>query len=64
MPSVGAGAIHPICFTADFFLGALCRPPLHRAVLGLERPEFTHVKREQLSRAVDLFMHGCQSRRG
>lgn len=50
-------------FTADFFLGALCRPPLHRAVLGLERPEFTHVKREQLSRAVDLFMHGCQPRR-
>ncbi|KZB97806.1 hypothetical protein AU375_06136 [Methylobacterium radiotolerans] len=62
MPSVGAGAIHPICFAADYFLNSMCRPPLHRAVLGLERAEFTHVKREQLSRALDLFMRGCQAR--
>ncbi|WP_289015838.1 TetR/AcrR family transcriptional regulator [uncultured Methylobacterium sp.] len=59
----GEIAVPDIRFTADYFLNSLCRPPLYRAVLGLERPELTHVKREQLGRALDLFMRGCQPHR-
>lgn len=59
----GEIAVADTRFAADYFLNSLCRPPLHRAVLGLERPELTHVKREQLGRALELFMRGCQSRR-
>ena len=60
----GDVAVADIRFTADYFVNSLCRPPLHRAVLGLERPELTHVKRENLSRGLELFMRGCQPRPG
>lgn len=49
-------------FTADYFVTVIVRGPLHRAVIGMERPEFSHVKRENLKRSLDLFFGGCLPR--
>lgn len=60
--AVEAGEIKvpDIRFAADCFLNLTMRPPVDRAVLGLERAEMTHVKRAALKRTVEFFLESCR----
>ena len=59
------GQIHVeyLRFTVGYFVTATVRGPFHRATVGLQRPEFSQVKQENLKRALDLFLVGCLPRR-
>ncbi|MCJ2015924.1 TetR/AcrR family transcriptional regulator [Methylobacterium sp. E-065] len=54
--------VKDIRFAASYFVTAMVRGPFHRATIGLERPEFSHVKHDNLKRALDLFLSGCLPR--
>ncbi|SFL80250.1 TetR/AcrR family transcriptional regulator [Methylorubrum salsuginis] len=56
----GEITVPDIRFAADCFLNLAIRPPVDRAVLGLERAELTHVKRVAVKRAVEFFLGGCR----
>lgn len=47
-------------FAADYFINAVILPPVNRAMFGLERPELTHVKRENLGRSLETFLRSCR----
>jgi len=52
--------VEDVRFAADYFLNATIRQPIDMAVLGLERPEMTHLKREALKRNVEMFLRGVR----
>lgn len=58
----GEVQVKDIRFAADYFVTAMVRGPFHRATIGLERAEFSHVKQENLRRALDMFLTGCLPR--
>lgn len=60
--AVGTGEISlpDTRFAADCFLNLTIRAPMDKAVLGLERAELTHVKRETLKRSVEFFLRSCR----
>lgn len=51
-----------IRFTAEHLVTTMIRGPLYRAAIGLDRPEFSHTKHEDLKRTLDLFLKGCLPR--
>lgn len=54
--------VDDIHFTAEHFVTTVIRSPLYRAVIGLDRPEFSHTKHEDLKRTLNLFLRGCLPR--
>jgi len=56
----GQIVVEDVRFAANYFLNATIRQPLDMAVLGLERPEMTHLKREALKRNVEMFLRGVR----
>ncbi|WP_279356189.1 TetR/AcrR family transcriptional regulator [Methylobacterium indicum] len=57
----GEITVPDIRFAAECFLNLTIRPPVDRAVLGLERAELTHVKRETLKRTTEFFLRNCRT---
>ncbi|NBJ13880.1 TetR/AcrR family transcriptional regulator [Microvirga arsenatis] len=63
LDGIAAGEIRQLDarFAAEQFFNAVLLGARQRVLIGLEPPELTYIRKRQLQRSVELFLHGCGS---